>query len=213
MRTVTTLITAIVIAAWIIPIATASTRGDRSVYIDIEADSPEQREMAEWALERFTRAGLHLPSVIIEFAGSDLSGCGGTPGRTYFGEIRPRVKICWNDRFILLHELGHVWETFNVSESQHEPFMATRQGVESWADDEVAWDSRGIEHAANVIAWGLLEDPYPVSRTYPNDPDSLTDAFRFLTGADPLHDGGPGIQRPDRSLYEGRSNPAFESGQ
>jgi hypothetical protein len=76
----------------------------------------------------------------------------------------------------------------------------------------VPWHRRGMEHAANVIAWGLLDDPYPLSRTYPNDPQSLTEAFRLLTESDPLHDGGSTVSLPDRRLYEGRSNPPLESG-
>jgi hypothetical protein len=120
--------------------------------------------------------------------------------------------MCWNSRFMLLHELAHVWEDHNLAAAKHEPFMALRDGVLSWASPDVAWSEQGREHAANVIAWGLLEDPYPISRTYPNDPDSLLVAFRFLTGADPLHDGGPPSQAPDRSLFAGRSNPPLERG-
>ena len=77
---------------------------------------------------------------------------------------------------------------------------------------DVAWAARGREHAANVIAWGLLENPHPISTPYPNDIANMIDAFNHLTDADPLHDGGPGIQHPDRSLIDGRSNPPLESG-
>ena len=90
--------------------------------------------------------------------------------------------------------------------------MALRAEASAWIGTDVPWCQRGIEHAANVIAWGLLEDPYPVSRSYPNDPDSLTEAFRLLTKVDPLHDGGSPVTVPDRSLYEGRSNPRLDSG-
>ncbi|MDH3308566.1 MAG: hypothetical protein OEO77_13745, partial [Acidimicrobiia bacterium] len=101
------------------------------------------------------------------------------------------ARVCWNSELILLYELAHVWEAQAVSPTRHEPFMAMRDGVKSWAGIDDAWEARGRAHAANVIAWGLLEDPYPVSLTYPNDPDSLLSAFRYLTNADPLHDGGP----------------------
>jgi hypothetical protein len=120
--------------------------------------------------------------------------------------------MCWNDSFILLHELAHVWEAHHVSHDRHERFMGLRDGVEFWASLEVAWDERGREHAANVIAWGLLQDPYLISRTYPNDPASMIDAFTYLTDVEPLHDGGRGVQQPDRSLYRGRHNPALASG-
>ena len=40
----------------------------------------------------------------------------------------------------------------------------------------------------------------------------MIDAFSYLTDVDPLHDGGPGIQYPDRSLHQGRQNTPLESG-
>jgi hypothetical protein len=122
------------------------------------------------------------------------------------------IRMCWNDEFILLHELAHVWEARHVAADKHEPFMAMRHRVESWAGTDVPWAARGREHAANVIAWGLLEDPYPISTTYPNDVASMMEAFTYLTGVKPLHDGGPGIQQPDRSYINGRTNPPLESG-
>jgi hypothetical protein len=120
--------------------------------------------------------------------------------------------MCWNDPFILLHELAHVWEAAQVPTERHQTFMDLRDGVESWAGLDVAWDERGREHAANVIAWGLHENPHPISRTYPNDNISMIDAFTYLTDVEPLHDGGAGIQQPDRSLHQDRHNPSLESG-
>lgn len=180
--------------------------------ITIEAGEPRQLQMAEWAIDRYAQAGLDLPPIVIRFPGRDLSLCDGARGRVYLDRDPIEIRMCWNSEFILLHELGHAWEAHNVAASEHEPFMAMRDGVSAWAALDVTWAERGREHAANVIAWGLLEDPYPISDTYPNDPDSMLAAFRFLTGVEPLHEGGPPIQIPDRTLFEGRSNPPLESG-
>lgn len=180
----------------------------------IVADTQEQRELSEWALGRYEAAGLELPPVIIEFADGDhLVGCEGALARTYLNQIPVLIKMCWNDQFTLLHELAHAWEAHNVPTEKHEPFMAMRTDATSWASREVPWPQRGREHAANVVAWGVLEDPYPVPRTSPTDPESMRDAFRFLTGTSPLHDGGPGIQEPDRQFFSAaRTNPPLESG-
>jgi hypothetical protein len=179
----------------------------------VHNDSAEQRAMAEWALGRYQAAGLEFPPLVIEFAGRDLARCDGAPGRTYLDETTAVVKMCWNARFILLHELAHVWASHNLPAAKHEPFMAMRADAISWASSEVAWAQRGSEHAANVIAWGVLEDPFPISRTYPNDPDALRDAFVFLTGIEPLHNGGPDIEEPDREFFSPeRTNPPLESG-
>lgn len=180
--------------------------------VTIDAQNPAQEKMAEWAIGRYAEAGLRLPPLVIRFPGSDLSLCDGAQGRAYLAHDPIEVRMCWNNEFILLHELAHVWEAHNVAADKHQPFSAMRDGVESWASRDVAWEARGREHAANVIAWGLLEDPYPISRTYPNDVATMIDAFSYLTDADPLHDGGPGIQHPDRSLHQGRQNTPLESG-
>jgi hypothetical protein len=168
--------------------------------------------MTEWALSRYAEAGLDLPPLVIRFVGPDLSSCGGAQGRAYLGRDPVEIRMCWNDKFILLHELAHVWAAHHLPTERRETFMEGRDGVESWADADVAWEERGSEHAANVIAWGLLESPYPISRTYPNDVTSMIGAFTLLTDTEPLHDGGPGIQHPDRSLYRGRHNPPLDSG-
>lgn len=180
--------------------------------ISVETDDLSQRQLAGWAISRFTEAGLSLPPVVIVFPGRDLSGCDGAPGRVHLDRDPIEVRMCWDSGFMLLHELAHVWEAHNVDPALHEPFMALRDGVKSWASSAVSWSERGREHAANVIAWGLLEDPYPISRTYPNDPESLESAFRFLTNRAPLHDGGAPVLQPDRSAFAGRESPPLESG-
>ncbi len=179
----------------------------------VVADDAQQHEMAMSAVERFGMAGLDLPPVILEFDGPNQAACGGAPARTSITAESNLIRLCWTDEFILLHELAHVWVSFNVRPAQHEPFMAMRNDVQLWASSQVPWEQRGCEHAANVIAWGLLEDPYPISRTYPNDPAALRSAFVLLTGTNPLHDGGPAIQEPDLGFFTAdRSNPRLESG-
>jgi hypothetical protein len=178
----------------------------------IKAQTLEQYEMARWALGRFDAARLRLPATSIVFATPGDARCGGSPARVHLDEDPVLVTICWNSRFIILHELGHIWEATNVPTERHTLFMDLRTNVASWASLEVPWADRGREHAANIIAWGLLEDPYPIARTYPNDPTSLTAAFVFLTDREPLHDGGQDIEPPDRSRYNQRTSAARASG-
>jgi hypothetical protein len=53
------------------------------------AQDPAHRRLAEWALERFERAGLSPPKVEVHFHKSS-SGCGGHPG---YARVR-RVDVC-----------------------------------------------------------------------------------------------------------------------
>lgn len=181
--------------------------------IQIDADDPAQLKMARWAVGRFEEAGLALPDLRIVFPGRDLSLCDGAPATALTSQRPIEIRMCWNDKFMLLHELAHAWDAHNLTKNCRKRFMALRTDVDGWTGAAIPWDRRGIEHAANVIAWGLLEDPHPVSRTHPNDPDSMIEAFMLLTEVGPLHDGGFPIAEPDRGLYEGRSNPRPESGQ
>lgn len=209
-------ITAIALVTALLAPASAATlpaeSGTPRPAIEIETQNRAQLEMARWAIGRFEDAGLELPDLKIVYPGRDLGLCNGAPATALTDQQPVELRICWNDPFILLHELAHAWDAHNLPEDRRGPFMALRTDVDSWTGADVPWERRGIEHAANVIAWGLLEDPYPISRTYPNDPDSLTQAFRLLTDVDPLHDGGSPVATPDRSLYEGRANPPLESG-
>lgn len=202
------------VAALLVPGSTATPAAERAPSLaatEIEAEDHAQLEMAEWALGRFVEAGLELPNLTIVFSGGDLNLCNGAPATALTKQQPIEIRVCWNDKFIVLHELAHAWDVHNLPEDRRESFMSLRAEVDSWTGVNVPWHRRGIEHAANVIAWGLLENPYPISRTYPNDPASLIEAFRLLTGVAPLHGGGSPIQRPDRNLYAG-SNPRLESG-
>jgi hypothetical protein len=180
--------------------------------LTIEGGGGAETELVEWAVGRFAAAGLDLPPITVRFLGEDLALCDGAQARAHVAKGEVVLRVCWYDPFVVLHELGHVWEAHNVPVERHEQFMGLRDGVEAWSSVEVSWDARGREHAANVIAWGLLADPYPISRTYPNDVVSMIDAFTFLTNVSPLHDGGTGVQHPDRSLIDGRQNEPLESG-
>ena len=180
----------------------------------VRAATAAQTETAEWALGRYDTAGLALPPLIIAFPEPAPKACGGAAARTHLDETPVRIEMCWNNRFMLLHELAHVWEVRNFPASQHGAFNAMRTRVESWASLDVPWSHQGREHAANVIAWGLLEEPFPIARTLPNDPRSLLDAYHFLTGRHPLHDGGPPIRDPDRDFFTpDRANRRIESRQ
>jgi hypothetical protein len=95
-----------------------------------------------------------------------------------------------------------VWEAQAVSAEQQQEFMLSRDGVSSWADPADPWADQGREHAANVIAWALMEDPLVIGRTYPNDRASLEDGFAILTGRKPLHREGGEPILVDRSAFD-----------
>ena len=82
------------------------------------------------------------------------------------------------------HEMGHAWVDEHVSATVRERFM-TMRGLTAWNDQNVIWDERGFEHAAETLTWALghrfLAPGIP-----DHDPDRLTAAFELLTGGLPL---------------------------
>jgi hypothetical protein len=49
------------------------------------------------------------------------------------------------------------------------------------------WEERGFEHAAEILMWGLSEEPFNMGAIPDADADSLAEAYRLLTGSDPLY--------------------------
>jgi hypothetical protein len=175
---------------------------DTAPLVSITAASEEDRALAEWAVSRFVEAGLELPSIVVEFVGPSLAPCGGAQATARLAHDPVVVSVCWGSPLVMLHELAHVWEADEVSSEERQHFMLSREGVSSWADPADAWADQGREHAANVIAWALMEDPVVIDRTYPNDRTSLEQGFAILTGREPLHHEGGEPVMVDRSEFD-----------
>ena len=143
------------------------------------AQDPAQRQLAEWAVARFERAGLDPPTVEIHFH-SDASGCGGHLGYARDG----RVDVCTvlvNEmaRRNLLHEMGHIWIDQNVSRAEGIRFLELR-GLPTWNAPTSDWGHRGYEQGAEIISWALGNRI--LSAQIPNnDPEQLEAGFQLLT--------------------------------
>ena len=158
------------------------TEPEKQTETVIHTETAEQRELVEWALGRFEEAGLELPVLTI-YAHSDRSDCNGNAG--FFsddGAGAYEVHTCGTD-FTLLHELGHAWAAYSLTEESKADFLG-EYGYAEWRTDN--WFHSGSEHCANVIAWGLMEDRINQTRTRPYDYSSMVDAFEMLTEEEPL---------------------------
>ena len=163
---------------------------------EIELDQTGFRDeadvaLARWAIDRFDQAGLELPPLSVSFH-DDRTGCEG-----YVGYFRPgtpaRIDICgfnW-DRFLvtpkktILHELAHAWSHQTLDSEMRNRFLDTR-GLDTWQDKSVAWEEQGIEHAAEVIAWGLMDQDLLLTSIGETHSVQLAEAFELLTGREPL---------------------------
>jgi hypothetical protein len=154
---------------------------------------------AEWGIIRFETAGLEAPPISRLVFTTQSSSCADVQGHAALHENEVLLCLdeqatCQNDpctvyrfraRHVLLHEFAHVWLATNLSDEDRSRF-AEHVGLTTWNDSNVPWSERAVEHAAETIAWGLLDQPFaPIFIGRPSASE-LTASFRLLTGAEPL---------------------------
>jgi len=178
------------------PTGTIATAGGE---IMLYNSSAGQQDLVEWALDRYAMAGLPSPTPqsvafppdyrCVLYAGLAIDTGDGVDLQVCFDEI----EMCTGDactpsltaRSTLLHELGHVWTIQHVDEFERATFLEIR-GLEVWSAPDVDRDHLGTEHAAEILAWGLLEEDSGAVRLPNNGCSELSAAFRVLTGREPL---------------------------
>jgi hypothetical protein len=166
--------------------------------ISIYNGSEARQALVEWALGRYRAAGLpepvprtvsFPPSVeCVLYAGLatdtgegvDLQLCFGDEETCTGEDCTPSTAA----ESTLLHELGHVWTIQNVDDAIRAAFLDAR-GLEVWSDPGVDRDHLGTEHAAEILAWALLDEPAWAARLPDNDCEDLAAGFRALTGREP----------------------------
>ena len=150
----------------------------------IHTETDDQLDEVVWALDRFEEAGLELPPVEIHIH-SDKSECNGLNGylanTTDGGWIIHSCGVA----FTLLHELAHAWDNHSLDDETRAEFLELAQ-ADTW-DNPDNWNLAGGEHAANVVAWALMDERINQTRTRPSDHNSMLDAYSILTdGGEPL---------------------------
>ena len=165
--------------------------------------TPRLEELLQDGIKRFAEADMAEPRLdsvtfepsrkcdglsgrVLESGGSrDLFLCIYESEVCHGGESCTRAAL--SVRVAVLHELGHAWLLDHVGiETQTRLLDST--GRETWNGTEVSWARRGVEYAAEIVAWGLLEDANTMVRIGNPGCEELFASFRLLTGADPLRD-------------------------
>jgi hypothetical protein len=148
-----------------------------------------EKATVEWALDRFEAAGLALPAISINFHDT-ADGCHGYLG--HYAAASAQLDMCnWGQSHIapvntLLHELAHAWSFELLDEDTRAAFIAHRE-LSSWDDRDVNWWLRGQEQVAEIVAWGLMDDPFRSAYLNSERCADLAAAFEMLTGTAPLH--------------------------
>jgi hypothetical protein len=150
----------------------------RTPSVVIDGGTPEHQQTVNDAVARYLSIGLALPDLRVQIhAGGGKAACEG-----FQGVFRPDggvavIDLCFPGEFLVLHELGHAWERFNLDDRQRAAFERLT-GLTTWRSTDVAWHDRAAERAANTLAHGLLSTPLESTRYHESD----FELFEALTG-------------------------------
>lgn len=154
------------------PEAPGSLHGD---IIEIHGASPESRIQILRDIDLFESAGLELPALQIHVHDS-VDGCDGWRGMFNADGSGHRIDLCGD---VLLHELAHAWEYHFVDDATRQDFLEFAN-LDVWYDASVPHPSRGVEHAANTIAWGVGTSEDSIGQVRPHT--NLAERYELLTG-------------------------------
>lgn len=158
--------------------------------LEVNGATAAERAVTEWAIDRFDLAGLTLPNITLHFRGDHE--CGGAAG--LYRHATATVTVCNRGghdnppRQVLLHELAHAWSLHTMDDGDIAEFLAD-QDLDDWIDSDAMYWRQGAERVAEYVAWGLQDsaDEERSIWTYGKACDDLADAFRLVTGSEPLN--------------------------
>lgn len=138
----------------------------------IDATEEQTHAIAE-AIALFDDADLSLPPLRIEFYDT-TDGCHGHAGQYQQATAAngigvDRIALCNHRRSVALHELAHAWMRHNLDDQTRQSVM-DHWGLERWRDKTDAHLDRGVERAAETIAFTLNQV----------DPDTSDGILRYI---------------------------------
>jgi hypothetical protein len=147
--------------------------------ISIVGGSPTERAVVRQTTERFVSNDLALPDLVIRFH-DDAAGCEGHRGLFRVVDTTAVIDLCFECEFLVLHELGHAWEHFNLDDTERQEFQQA-VGATTWNSHDVPHNFRAIEIAADAIAYGLLSTPATSGTVW----ERRCERYEALTGLPP----------------------------
>lgn len=174
--------------------ATVTAAGRR---VEIHNGTTAAEDLIRWAMARFPAADLAAPQLAFVAFSEDVhrDQCAGDRwGLALPGASSTSIYLCFTvqsaptpfQREMALHELAHAWMWQNLTGTTQQQFLA-QMHLTTWDASGTPWERRGIEHAADVIAWGLADGPITSRLIAGSSCTELADAFRLLTQASPLN--------------------------
>jgi hypothetical protein len=182
------------------PLERTGTVRTGAASVEIWNGSEELEALVRWALGRYVAAGMPVPRpASITFHPVARDQCGGYAGIAS-GPRLTEINLCfgaeqacpsgrcppWSQgaRRLVLHELAHTWMSRWLPHTRRDRYVEA-VGLRWWHRAD-PWDRRGIERAAETIAWGLDAESATLREFGSPGDDRLAEEFRLLTGRDRL---------------------------
>lgn len=152
----------------------------------------EMAGMAEWAVDLFDQAGLELPPLRFVHHGGATEPCRGRAGLHHSVDGVSVIELCateasFPNQVMILHESAHAWVDHQLTPERKDEFQDLR-GWEHWRDyDAAAWHENGTEQAAEIMVWGLIDQPIRMIRIGQASCDELETGYVTLTEELPLN--------------------------
>ncbi|MDH3539749.1 MAG: hypothetical protein OEP52_07130 [Acidimicrobiia bacterium] len=168
--------------------------------ISVRNGTPRLEELVTWGLNQYAAAGLPEPRVdTVTF--EPTRRCKGVAGRVITAGTARDLVLCIYEtelgrqsgedapfalgaRVGMLHELAHAWMLDEVDTDTQQAVLAV-SGRQQWIDGEAPWKDRGVEYAAQIIAWGLANEPVALVELDRPPCGERTTVYELLTGTSP----------------------------
>jgi hypothetical protein len=174
----------------------ALTVGD--LEIEVYNGTPGLEGLITWSFAQFRSHGLGTPNVRrVTFHKNRIDKCEDVTGLILGDAVTLCFDaaaacmdqdctdwMCWAKN-TTLHELAHAWMDEHLTTETIEQFMSVT-GMPTWSSSKRAWGDRGVELAAETIAWATSDEPVRVNpKLGAPSCDELAQYYQVLTGRPP----------------------------
>ena len=181
------------------------TVGDLEV--EVYNGTPGLEDLITWSFARFRARDLGTPNVRrVTFHNNRIDNCEDFTGMI----LADAVTLCFDSataacqdqdcttwapwtKQTTLHELAHAWMDEHLTTETIEQFQ-TATAMPTWSDPKHPWSQRGVELAAETIAWATSDQPVQVNpKLGSHTCDELAQYYQILTGR-PAEPTPPGCE-------------------
>jgi hypothetical protein len=181
-----------------VPVEHTGTLTVDDLEIEVYNGTPGLESLITWSFAQFRTHGLGTPQVRrVTFHNNQTDGCEDVVGLI----LGDAVILCFDSaascqdqdcttwkpwaKQTTLHELAHAWMVEHLTPEVIEEFR-NATGMPTWSDQAHPWGQRGVELAAETIAWATSDQPVTVNpKLGSHTCDQLTRYYQILTGRPP----------------------------